>query len=75
MNTSNMLQVRRPQKGSSLIMCVMCGVSSTSIPHLFLPDPIAVSLLNTLFDIFGGCVYIYIDQFLLTCFTGFGRRK
>ena len=76
-NTNDMLQVRRPLKAISPYIRVMCGASSKSTPHLILHCSMADFLWNALFGIFGECWVCpkALDQFLLTSFTGFGRRK
>ena len=76
-NTNDMLQVRRPHKAISLEVSIMCGVSYELVSHLFLHCPVADSLWNTLFGIFGECwaCPTTFDQFLLTSFVGFGMRK
>ena len=76
-NTNDILQVRRPHKAISSDMYVMCGANSESVYRLFLHCSVANFLWNTLFGIFGaGWVCpATLDQFLLTSFVGFGRRK
>ena len=54
-NTNDMLLLRRPYKAISPNMCVMCGASSESTPHLFLHYSMADFLWNALFGIFGEC--------------------
>ena len=69
-NTDEML----PHKAISLDVCIMCGASFESVSHLFLHCPMADSLWNTLFGIFGECwvCLAMLDQFLLISFMGFG---
>ena len=76
-NTNGMLQVRRPHKAISLDACVMCGVNSKSVSHLFLHCPVADFLWSTLFGIFGECwvCFATVDQLLLTSFVGFGKKE
>ena len=59
------------------LMCVMYGMSSESVSHLFLHCPMVVFLWNTLFGIFGKWWVspATLDQLLLISFAGFGRRK
>ena len=56
-----------------------CGVNSktVSVSCLFLHCPIADFLWNTLFGIFGEfwVCPATLDEFLLTSFAGFGKRK
>ena len=76
-NTNDILQVQRPHKAISPDVCVMCGVNTESVSHLFLHFPMVDFLWNTLFDIFGECwkCPTTLDQFLSTSFAGFERRK
>ena len=55
----------------------MCGVSSESVPHMFLHWSMVGSLWNMLLDIFGECWVCLrtFDLFLLTSFIGFGKNK
>ena len=54
-NTNDILQVRRPHKAISPYVCVMCGVNSESVSHLFLHCPVADFLCNSLFGTVGEC--------------------
>ena len=58
-------------------MCVMCGASLESTTHPFLHCSMVDFLWNVLFGIFGECWVCprALDQFLLTSFVAFGRRK
>ena len=58
-------------------MCLLYGANSGSVTHLFLHLSMANFLWNTLFGIFDKC-WEYpatLDQFLLTSFAGFRKKK